>query len=295
LGIGAASLAPAQAVSRGELDEGRHPMVGHMVAHTDAGDALWRCSGTLIDSTTFITAGHCTSDEGGGASSVDSVHLWFGDGPYVPTDDFLADVRVGDDPSCLHDTTLERYPGYPCTGERTGEAYTHPNFDPAQFWLWDLGVVKLDEGVLLGEDQYASLPEPGEYDGWKSNSKQEFTTVGYGLQKDHGNGAWWRDLDTVQRMVANPRLVSINSPALGDYGMRLSNNASTGGTCSGDSGGPNFVGDSHEIAGVTSYGMTTQTCGGIGGVYRTDRQEDRAWLECVRAAPDEVSARACSV
>ena len=39
------------------------------------------------------------------------------------------------------------------------------------------------------------------------------------------------------------------------------------GTCFGDSGGPNFVGSSNVIAGVTSFGLNI-TCGGTGGVYR---------------------------
>ena len=52
--------------------------------------------------------------------------------------------------------------------------------------------------------------------------------------------------------------------------MLLSNNANTGGTCFGDSGGPNFLGDSNVVAGVTSYGLNG-ACGGTGGVFRMDR------------------------
>jgi len=40
-------------------------------------------------------------------------------------------------------------------------------------------------------------------------------------------------------------------------------------------GGPNFVGQSNVIAGVTSYGLNW-TCGGTGGVYRVDRADDLA-------------------
>jgi hypothetical protein len=52
----------------------------------------------------------------------------------------------------------------------------------------------------------------------------------------------------------------------------LSNNTATGGTCFGDSGGPNFLGDdtSTLVAGVTSYGLNG-ACGGTGGVFRMDR------------------------
>jgi hypothetical protein len=50
----------AMAVNYGELDEGRHPMVGLMVAPDESGNPLWRCSGTLIAPTLYLTAGHCT-------------------------------------------------------------------------------------------------------------------------------------------------------------------------------------------------------------------------------------------
>jgi hypothetical protein len=266
-----ASLAPAQAITHGEPDDGRHPMVGLMSAQSD-GSALWRCSGTLVSPTLFVTAGHCTSDDNGG--SVDQAQLWFADGPLETDPGFLADAAEGEDPNCI-DEDGERYPGYPCSGEVSGTPYTHPQYDPAQFWMWDLGVVVLDEPVHL--DEYGVLPGLGAFDSWKSNRKQRFTAVGYGLQEDYPDAAA-KDVAIKQRMVSHPRLISINSPYVGDYNMKLSNNASTGGTCGGDSGGPNFVGDSLVIAGVTSYGMNAQTCGGIGGVYRIDGADDVAFL-----------------
>lgn len=279
LAAAAATLAPAHAITDGDLDEGAHPMVGLMVAQDDEGYALWRCSGTLVSPTVFVTAGHCTSNDEGG--SVDSVELWFGDGPYPTNREFLADVEDGDDPSCIvDDTEDQRHTGYPCTGEFSGEAHTHPQYDPNQFWMYDLGVVTLDgPGVPLPEDhEYATLPEEGAYDDWKSNRKQRFTAVGYGVQEDYGQGAWWKDVAEKQRMVSRPQLISVNSPYVGDYNMKLSNNARTGGTCGGDSGGPNFVGESLEIAGVTSFGMNAQTCSGIGGIYRLDGADDVAFL-----------------
>ena len=73
-------------------------------------------------------------------------------------------------------------------------------------------------------------------------------------------------------MVAFPWLIQINAPGFtGDYSLLLSNNHSTGGTCFGDSGGPNFLGDTNIVAGVTSFGMNGN-CAGTGGVFRMDRQ-----------------------
>ena len=54
--------------------------------------------------------------------------------------------------------------------------------------------------------------------------------------------------------------------------MLLSNNRSTGGTCFGDSGGPNYSGSSNTIAGVTSFGINGN-CAGTGGVFRLDKQD----------------------
>ena len=73
-------------------------------------------------------------------------------------------------------------------------------------------------------------------------------------------------------MVATPKLNQINVPGFtGDFSLLLSNNANTGGTCFGDSGGPNFLGSSNVVAGVTSFGINGN-CAGTGGVFRMDRQ-----------------------
>src|SRR5207247_2275364 len=74
------------------------------------------------------------------------------------------------------------------------------------------------------------------------------------------------------RMFAEPHLLQINTGFTGNYSLLLSNNASTGGTCFGDSGGPNYLGSSNVIAGVTSFGLNG-TCGGTGGVFRLDRKD----------------------
>ena len=55
LGLGAA--APAGAITDGVPDGDAHPEVGLMVAYVD-GVPSWRCSGTLISPTVYVTAGH---------------------------------------------------------------------------------------------------------------------------------------------------------------------------------------------------------------------------------------------
>ena len=56
-------VAPAHAITYGQLDGSNHPNVGGLVAATAYSDGTWLyCSGTLISPTVFLTAAHC--DEG---------------------------------------------------------------------------------------------------------------------------------------------------------------------------------------------------------------------------------------
>jgi len=80
--------------------------------------------------------------------------------------------------------------------------------------------------------------------------------VGYGLQQSFPDAASWKEHNQKVRMVATPHLLQIDSGFTGEFSLLLSNNTTTGGTCFGDSGGPNFVGNSSVVGGVTSYGLT---------------------------------------
>jgi V8-like Glu-specific endopeptidase len=240
----------ASAVTDGELDGEGHPYVGLMVAQDEDGNPLWRCSGTLLSSTLFLTAGHCTE------APAAHVEIWFD-----------ADVESGIPAN-----------GYPNTGDVGGTPYTHPQYDPNAFFLYDLGVVVLDEPYVLGE--YGALPELNQLDAYatrRGQNKATFTAVGYGLQESFPDAAAWKENNQRVRMVAHPKLNQINTGFTGDFSLLLSNNAHTGGTCFGDSGGPNSIGDSNVVAGVTSFGLNS-TCAGTGGVYRVDRADDLDWL-----------------
>lgn len=245
IGLGSA---PAQAITDGQPDGDDHPYVGLMVAQTADGDPLWRCSGTLISPTVYLTAGHCTF-------GAEHVEIWF-----------QSDLEP--DPASL---------GYPYDGQVGGTPYTHPQYDDNAFYLYDLGVVVLDEPVDLPE--YGELPTLNQLDSYAKSTKKDawFTAVGYGLQKSFPDAASWKDEALRTRYVSTPKLTSINGGYAGDYALILSNNANTGGTCSGDSGGPNFIGDTNVIAGVTSFGKNV-TCAGTGGVYRVDRADDLDWI-----------------
>ena len=243
----AVAISPAAAITDGQLDGEGHPYVVLLLMEIDGAPAF-RCSGTLLSATVLLTAGHCTND--------------FPDEPYSGMRVFTeSDVQNGDN-------------NYPFAGPNSVEAVSwaaHPLYETAPFFVHDVGVVILEEpGVVL--DEYGTLPSLNQFDAFKTKrglQKVTFTSVGYGLQQINPVFVQAEKI----RMVAHPRLIQINVPGFtGDFSMLLSNNHSTGGTCFGDSGGPNFLGDSNVVAGVTSFAINGN-CAGTGGVFRTDRQD----------------------
>ncbi len=251
IGLVGATVATVSAITDGELDGAGHPYVGLMVAQTANGTPLWRCSGTLISSRVFLTAGHCTE------APAAHVEIWFD-----------ADVDAGRPGN-----------GYPLTGNVGGTPYTHPQYNPNAFYLFDLGVVVLDKPMRM--DKYGALPALNVLDriaAADNNADIIFTAVGYGLQKAFPTAAGWKTVAQRVRMVAYPHLIQINTGFTGDGSILLSNNTNTGGTCFGDSGGPNFIGNTNVVGGVTSFGLNG-TCGGTGGVYRVDRADDLDWVK----------------
>ena len=244
----------ASAITDGELDGDAHPQVVLLLMEV-GGEPMYRCSGTLLSPTVLLTAGHCTSN--------------YPEEPYSGMRVFTeSDVDNGDN-------------DYPYAGNNSIEAVSwaaHPDYETEDpFYMHDVGVVILEEPGVVGLDEYGVLPEQDQLDNLPMPSgkidKTLFTSVGYGQQIIFTDEAQWEMLSERIRMVAYPFLKQINVPGItGDYSLWLSNNHSTGGTCYGDSGGPNFLGDTNIIAGVTSFGMN-ETCSGSGGVFRTDRAD----------------------
>lgn len=230
-------------ITNGTLDGNRHPAVV-LIIFDVGGQPAWRCSGTLISPKVVLTAGHCPGEPGEVS------------GARVFTE---SDVENGNN-------------NYPFKGPNTIEATewrSHPQYTNALFFVHDVGVVVLSKAVRLASDQYGQLPARNSLDALKPSSSTTFTAVGYGLQRIN---PVFVQSDLV-RMFATPHLVQINTPGFtGDFSLLLSNNASTGGTCFGDSGGPNYLGSSNVIAGVTSFGLNG-SCGGTGGVFRMDRAD----------------------
>lgn len=238
------AVGTASAVTDGELDGDGHPMVVLILMEVN-GSPAFRCSGTLIAPTYVLTAGHCA----GAPGEFSGIRIFT-----------EADVDNGDN-------------NYPYGGgNNTIEAVrwaAHPDYPNYPFFYNDVGMIELAEPYYL--DEYGTLPAVDSLDMLATQrglQDETFTSVGYGLQEVN---PVFVESQRV-RMVAQPHLIQINTPGFtGDFSLLLSNNHSTGGTCFGDSGGPNFLGDSTVVAGVTSFGINGN-CAGTGGVFRMDRQ-----------------------
>ena len=248
-----ASVGLVGAVTDGELDGEGHPMVVLILMEV-GGQPMYRCSGTLLSPTVVLTAGHCTSN--------------YPDEPYSGIRIFTeSDVQSG-----IGITNYYPYGGGKYSVEAVSWA-AHPLYETGPFYLHDVGVIVLKKpGVKL--DEYGTLPTVNQFDSFKNQKGNSvtFTSVGYGLQESFPDPAYWKTHNVKTRYVAHPWLVQINGGIVGDYSMLLSNNAYSGGTCFGDSGGANFLGDSNIVAGITSFGLNGN-CAGTGGVFRTDRQD----------------------
>jgi hypothetical protein len=154
-----------------------------------------------------------------------------------------------------------------------GTWHGNPNYNQSQSDPQDLAVVVLDKapkGITP-----AQLPQAGSLDGLTGS--QQFTSVGYGAQSvTSGPGGHTYHYADVRYVAVG----TLNSET--KAWLRISQNASTGngGTCYGDSGGPNFLGagssETRIVAGTTITGDTQ--CGSTNVDYRLDTPSARAFL-----------------
>ncbi len=262
--VTAVVVVPAGAITNGDPDGEGHPYVGLMVAKNAAGVPLWRCSGTLMSPTAFMVAGHCT--EAPAASAV----IWFSSGS-------PSGIPLGAGYPAAGANPCAGITGYPCTGDATGALQTHPQYDPDAFFLHDLGVVTLTTPTGgVNNRGFGALPALGALSRLPKHAS--LTAVGYGLQKAFPDAASQNDQALRIRMVAHPRIMGIDDNAVLDFAILISHDASRGGTCFGDSGGPNFIGTSNVVGAVTDFGQNDTCKGRYNGAYRVDQQDDLDWL-----------------
>ncbi|HVI71736.1 MAG TPA: trypsin-like serine protease [Pyrinomonadaceae bacterium] len=232
-----------------------------IVKSSTTGEIFPICSGTMITANVFLTASHCTAfftqdlaPEG-----------WVA---YVSLD---ASIPFGS----LTSSKTELLP--------VAHVVTNPNYNQAQSDSGDIGALILDRNVRVTP---ATLPACGLLDQLVAQNGLKtatFTNVGYGVQNRVVGGGvpFFQDLNPIPRMFSFSSFNSLN----GGY-MRLSQNNSTGngGTCFGDSGGPNFLtlNGQQLIASITITGDTV--CRSTNVVYRLDTVSAQGFLAYVNAA-----------
>lgn len=244
-----AGAKPASAVTFGAPDGGAHPAVGAvMLQFSDDNISPPVCSGTLIHSKVFLTAGHCTSffqfllDIG----AVSEVRVSFDEEPDPA--DFAAFHKV---------VTVMTHPDYPGPGG-SFNADAH-----------DIGLLILESDVT-GIAPVA-LPSPGFLDDLRANRelrRSQFTVVGYGALLQWPPPTY---LPGGTRQVAQSEFRNLRKPWL-QMSQVHAPGTNDGGTCFGDSGGPTFWTDpidgAEVLVAVTSWGDVN--CVATGVAYRVD-------------------------
>ena len=247
----------ASAITYGQPDGNMHPYVGVVVLADEQGE-FGNCTGTLIAPDVVVTAAHCT---------------WF-------VGQFGVELRGVTFDNVYDPGTSVVYPG---------TLHVHPDFSGPLSSAFnnsflgigahanDIAVIVLDEEVA--DIPPASLPSAGLLDQMAKDGElkgQSFTVVGYGvteLTHEPGSGApVFGEFGT--------RMYSVSSfSALNQGYLRLFQNPSTGdsGACYGDSGGPNFLGDSRVIASIGGLKGDIR-CRAMNSTYRLDTPSARAFL-----------------
>jgi hypothetical protein len=259
----------AVAITGNWVADNEHPFVGLVCIYDEDGEFLWRGSGSLISPTVVLTAGHVVDTAEGAVS---------------------ARVYFQQDAGAHYDPVLDYDPitGYPMYDSKDGLSRTSDelyNYGFANFAGFpntrDAGLVILDEPIIMSE--YGQLSEAGVLDSLataRGLKKPVFTPSGYGLTYSVQEHSALSNISYRSRLMAQSTLVNLTSHNTDGFNLQTQGNGDgRGGTCSGDSGGPVFLGgpESNLIVGVTSFGMNS-LCRGTDYAYRVDTQDVLEWI-----------------
>ena len=137
---------------------------------------------------------------------------------------------------------------------------------PFSFDTHDVAVITLNEPVNPGG--FAALPEEGFVDTLPMGTAVD--VVGYGVQGFVRGGGQPQQVFLFTRYYAPTVLVQSNNRQSTEF-IKLQANPSkgTGGTCFGDSGGPDLLGGTNIVLAVNSY-VTNGNCAGVTYSNRVD-------------------------
>jgi hypothetical protein len=234
--------------------------VGAFIVKAPDGKIYPICSGALIARKVFLTASHCAS--------------YFTDvlepAGYTAKVSLDRSIPFGDLTSGGTKLLTAQH------------VVTNPGYNRSQSDPGDIGAIIVPRRGTRGVTP-ARLPRAGLLDDLAAKNGLKdavFTPVGYGVQNRVVGGGvpYFQDQNPIPRMYAFSAFNSLNGAWL-----RLSQNPATGngGTCYGDSGGPNFLptGGGPILAAITITGDTA--CRSTNVDYRLDTDSARGFLQYV--------------
>lgn len=223
-----------------------------------------RCSGVFISPQVILTAGHCTEGVQYGRVYTSQ------------------SVAPNYDPAAFHGQGGDPTTGYPYDGGIPFDTtYNYGFADFAGFPdTHDAGLVILDRRDAYEGITYGTLAEPGFLDPFAKTTQQQdvtFTSSGYGLS--YSNPVMFESFR--ERLMTTGALVNLTNSNTDGFNLQTTANPGNGkgGTCSGDSGGPVYFGDSTSnlVVSVTSFGMNAW-CRGLDFSYRVDQLAVQQWI-----------------